>query len=73
MFTRLTLLAVAALTAPAPASAADPFVPVVEAANKKLVKVFALGEAVKKDGYTRILKLGPRQGDNEPMVRIELV
>ena len=24
-------------------------------------------------GYTRLVKIGPRQGDNAPMVRIELV
>jgi S1-C subfamily serine protease len=53
MFTRKALLAVVAVfAAPVAASAADPFVPVVEAANKKLVKVFGAG------GFSRLNNYG---------------
>ena len=39
----------------------------------KLMKEIGPRYAERQGGYTRILKLGPRHGDNAPMARIELV
>ncbi|NLS78326.1 MAG: 50S ribosomal protein L17 [Chloroflexi bacterium] len=39
----------------------------------KLLQDIAPKFSERKGGYTRLLKLGPRQGDNAPMVLLELV
>jgi len=39
----------------------------------KLFTEIAPGYAERNGGYTRLLRLGPRSGDNAPMVQIELV
>ncbi len=39
----------------------------------KLFTDIAASYAERNGGYTRLLKLGPRSGDNAPMVQIELV
>ena len=41
--------------------------------TNRLVKDLAPRYVNRNGGYTRILKLGPRHGDNAPMARIELV
>jgi large subunit ribosomal protein L17 len=41
--------------------------------SKKILEVLAGKYKDRKSGYTRITKLGPRKGDNAPMVQLELV
>jgi large subunit ribosomal protein L17 len=41
--------------------------------SKKLLEVLADKYKDRKSGYTRITKIGPRNGDNAPIVQLELV